>query len=137
MGRSLHGVCMGACIKLTQLALQALQRARRQRIENVNMLVVSAHQDSLAKEAQEQLALVGPLYAVIILEQSSCTHPGMHSRPHREDNLFFEALYKVCSRLCPISSSVSVLAVQGLTLRKHIQYGILLKEELALCAGDC
>ena len=75
------------------------------------MLVVSAHQDSLAKEAQEQLALIGPLYAVIILEQSSCTQPGMHSRPHREDNLFFEALYKVCLHPCPFSSPVSLLAV--------------------------
>ena len=59
------------------------------------MLVVSAHQESLAKEEQEQLAQIGPLYAVAILEQSSSTQPGMQSRPHREDNLFFEALYKV------------------------------------------
>ncbi len=95
---------MWHCPELKQLAVQALQRAERQQIENVNMLVVSAHQDSLAKEAQEQLALIGPLYAVIILEQSSCTQPGMHSRPHREDNLFFEALYKVCLHPCPFSS---------------------------------
>ena len=94
--------CMGFCAAVARLALQALQRARRQQIENVNMLVVSAHQDSLAMEAQEQLALIGPLYAIIILEQSSCTQPGMHSRPHREDNLFFEALYKVCPHLCRI-----------------------------------
>ena len=59
------------------------------------MLMVSAHQESLAKEEQEQLAQIGPLYALVILEQSSFTQPGMQSRPHREDNLFFQALYKV------------------------------------------
>ena len=76
--------------------MQALYRAKRQQIENLNMPVVSAHQKALVKEAQEQLAQICPLYAAVILEQSSVTQFGMHFQPH-QDALFFEALYKVCT----------------------------------------
>ena len=61
----------------------------------MNLLVVSARQETLSKAAHEQLALMAIMYADIILEQSSFTQPGLQFRPHREDNLFFEALYKV------------------------------------------
>lgn len=59
------------------------------------MMVISAHQEALSKEAHEQLALMAPMYADIIFEQSSFTQPGLQFRPHRNDNLFFEALYTV------------------------------------------
>ena len=76
--------------------MQALYRAKRQQIENLNIAVVSAHQKALAKEAQEQLAQICPLYATVILEQSSVTQSGMHCQSH-QDALFFEGLYKVCT----------------------------------------
>ena len=75
-------------------ALQALHRAQRQQVENVNVALVIAHQATLQKEATEQLKVICPLYAVIVLEQSSYNQAGM--RPQlRQDTLFFEALYRV------------------------------------------
>jgi hypothetical protein len=76
--------------------MQALNRAKRQQIENLNLAIVSAHQQALVKEAHEQLVQIGPLYAAVILEQSSVTHFGMRFQPH-QDALFFETLYKVCT----------------------------------------
>ena len=75
-------------------ALQALHRAQRQQVENVNLSLVNAHQATLQKEFAEQLRVICPLYAVIVLEQSSYNQAGM--RPQlRQDTLFFEALYRV------------------------------------------
>ena len=98
--------------------MQALHRARRQQIEDVNMSVVSAHQEGLAKEAQEQLTLIGPLYAVVILEQSCFTQPGMQSRPQQQDKLFFEALYKVY--LYPRSALLSPSCIAWSRLAKAL-----------------
>ena len=62
----------------------------------MNLALVSAHQATLRKESVEQLRVICPLYAVIVLEQSSYNQAGM--RPQlRQDTLFFEALYKVCT----------------------------------------
>lgn len=64
----------------------------------MNLALVIAHQATLRKEATEQLRVICPLYAVIVLEQSSYNQAGM--RPQlRHDTLFFEALYRVCTHL--------------------------------------
>ena len=64
----------------------------------MNLALVIAHQATLRKEATEQLRVICPLYAVIVLEQSSYNQAGM--RPQlRQDTLFFEALYRVCTHL--------------------------------------
>ena len=83
-------------------ALQALHTAKRQQLENVNLLLVSTHQAALAKEAREQLALLCPLYAAVILEQSAYMQPGMRFQPH-QDALFFEALYQVSTMFWPLT----------------------------------
>ena len=76
--------------------MQALHRAQRQQVYNVNLPLVNAHQASLRKDSMEQLKVICPLYAVIVLEQSSFNQAGM--RPQlRQDTLFFEALYRVSS----------------------------------------
>ncbi|CAK0783354.1 hypothetical protein CVIRNUC_006553 [Coccomyxa viridis] len=83
----------------------ALHRAQQQQVENVNLALVIAHQATLRKEATEQLRVICPLYAVIVLEQSSYNQAGM--RPQlRHDTLFFEALYRaagtcVCGHSAP------------------------------------
>ena len=73
-----------------------MHRAQRQQVENVNLPLVNAHQATLRKESMEQLKVICPLYALIVLEQSSYTQADM--RPQlRQDTLFFEALYRVHS----------------------------------------
>jgi len=109
---SMSGKSIQRCSLTSVPALQALYRAKRQQIDNVNMPVVTAHQGSLAKEEHEQLALLGPLYAGVILEQSPYTQPGMRIQPH-QDLLFFEALYKVTRRLVDCIVQVHCAGRQG------------------------
>ena len=120
----MSGESIQRCSLTPVLALQALYRAKRQQIDNVNMPLVTAHQGSLAKEEHEQLALLGPLYAVVILEQSSYTQPGMRIQPH-QDLLFFEALYKVTRRLTDCIMQVHCPGRQGGAAQAGIKQPLL------------
>lgn len=68
--------------------MQALARARRQRLEGINAKVVDSKLAELEGEAATHMTAMCPVYAMIILEHAR------YRQPH-EDMLFFEALYKV------------------------------------------
>ena len=70
------------------LACQAAYRAKRQRLDGVNIQMVESRLAELQKECQTQLEAMCPAYAFTVL------HHAKFKQPH-QDNLFFEALYKV------------------------------------------
>lgn len=73
--------------------MQALARARRQRLEGINAELVDAKLKELDAESSTQISSMCPVYALIILEHAR------YKQPH-EDMLFFEALYKVRQQFC-------------------------------------
>ena len=110
----------------------------------MNLSLVEAHQATLRKECTEQLRVICPLYAVIVLEQSSYNQAGM--RPQlRQDTLFYEALYRVCtpqlrfSVLLPTLHSVIRNTCAKVRWSVQASTEVLLQSRVTvkLVTGDC
>ncbi len=69
-------------------ACQAAHRARRQRLDGLDTVMIQSKLTKLEQEGQTHLEAMSPSYAMTLLNNATFRQP-------HQDTLFFEALYKV------------------------------------------